>query len=348
MSVLVEALSVIVARSALDSKLPGGADAYLAAARAPESPARFAVTDEELTSVSFLTPEEATRFIETLVEQGLVESEEGGTGDIAFVDQHYGPSVETPWIEWAKHDDGFTYCWLAGREPGDVAVPEGWSPAQSMSLVRHDIRDEPGRMMRLAEEDGLEIWLDFKTGRQIAAVPHQPGTTEEEPGRKRRRRRRTSIMATVKRALDEQSWRYAAVEGAPLLTFNVLGERATYPCWVAVNEDADQCTAFVVLPHRVPEDKRSAMSELLTRINYGLAIGNLEMDFADGELRFRASIDVEGGRLSPRMVQTMFTAGLWTFDRFHDALMRVMYAGASAADALDALEDDEEEEEEEP
>lgn len=344
MSVLVEALSVVVARSSLDAKFPGGAEAYLAAARAPESPGRFAVADDDLTSVSFLTPEDATRFIERLIEQGLTETEEGENGDIAFVDQHYGPSVECPWIEWAKHEDGFTYCWLAGREPGDVAVPEGWSPAQSLSLVRHDIRDEPGRMMRLAEEDGLEIWLDFKTGRQIAAVPHQPqagGTAA--PAAKRRRRRRTSIMATVRRALEEQSWRYAMVEGAPLLTFNVLGERATYPCWAAVNEEADQFTAFVVLPHRVPEDKRVAMGELLTRINYGLAIGNLEMDFADGELRFRASVDVEGGRLSPRMVQTMFTAGLWTFDRFYDALMRVMYAGASAAEALEGVDEEEEE-----
>lgn len=343
MSVLVEALSVIVRRSSLDAMFPGGAEAYLAAARAPESPARFGVSDEELTSVSFLTPEDATRFIEALVEQGLTETEEGTPGDIAFVDQHYGPSVECPWIQWAKHDDGFTYCWLAGREPGDVAVPEGWSPAQSMSLVRHDIRDEPGRMMRLAEEDGLEIWLDFKTGRQIAAVPQEPQSVAGTAPAKRRRRRRTSIMSIVRRALDEQSWRYAMVEGAPLLTFNVLGERATYPCWAAVNEEADQCTAFVVLPHRVAEDKRVAMGELLTRINYGLAIGNLEMDFADGELRFRASVDVEGGRLSPRMVQTMFTAGLWTFDRFYDALMRVMYAGASAAEALEGVEEDEEE-----
>lgn len=347
MSVLIEALTVVVPRSALDASFPGGAAAYIAAGAAPESPARFAVADEHLTAVSFLAPEEATRLIDSLLELGLVESDDNVPGDIAFVDQHYGPSTECPWLEWQRHDDGYTLCWLSGTEPGEVAVPAEWSPAQSIALVRHDIRDEPGRMMRLAEEDGLEIWLDFKTGRQIAAVPQavREGGGQEEPepgpatkGKRRRRKRATSIMATMRRALEEQGWRYAVVEEAPLVAFNVAGERATYPCWGAANDDTEQCTAFVVFPHRVPEHKRPVAAELLTRINYGLAIGNLEMDFADGELRFRASIDVEGGRLSTRMVLTMFTGGLWAFDRYHDALMKVMYAGATAEEAYDEVE----------
>lgn len=356
MSVLIEALTVVVPRSALEAKFPGGTEAYIAAAAASESPARYAVADEQLTAVSYLAPEEATRLIDSLLELGLVESEDNVAGDIAFVDQHYGPSTECAWLEWKRHDDGYTYCWLAGAEPGELAVPESWSPAQSIALVRHDIRDEPGRMMRLAEEDGLEIWLDFKTGRQIAAVP-QPASEGAEPsrsegegtatkGKRRRRKRVASIMATMRRALEEQGWRYAVVEEAPLVAFNVAGERATYPCWGAANDDTDQCTAFVVFPHRVPENKRTVAAELLTRINYGLAIGNLEMDFADGELRFRASIDVEGGRLSTRMVLTMFTGGLWAFDRYHDALMKVMYAGASAEEAYDEVEEAEGEGEE--
>lgn len=352
MSVLIEALSVVVPRSALEAKYPGGTDAYLASFRT-DSHTRFAVADEHLAAASFLAPEEATRLIESLVELGMVESDEttGGEGDIAFVDQHYGPSAECRWLQWQRHDDGYTYCWLTGTEPGEVVAPDGWSPAQSIALVRHDIRDEPGRMIRLAEEDGLEIWLDFKTGRQIAAIP-QPASSESaeeatgaSKGKRRRRRRSGSIMATMRRALEEQGWRYAVVEDAPLVAFNVTGDRATYPCWGAANDETEQCTAFVVFPHRVPEEKRVAAAELLTRINYGLAIGNLEMDFADGELRFRASIDVEGGRLSTRMVLTMFTGGLWAFDRYHDALMKVMYAGASAEEAYDEVEEAEGEEE---
>jgi hypothetical protein len=51
MSVLVEALTVIVRRLTLDVSWPGGTDAYLAAVYA-DSPARLACADGNLTSVS--------------------------------------------------------------------------------------------------------------------------------------------------------------------------------------------------------------------------------------------------------------------------------------------------------
>jgi len=35
------------------------------------------------------------------------------------------------------------------------------------------------------------------------------------------------------------------------------------------------------------------VNEFLTRANYGLNIGNFEMDFQDGEIRFKTAIDVE-------------------------------------------------------
>lgn len=53
----------------------------------------------------------------------------------------------------------------------------------------------------------------------------------------------------------------------------------------------------------VPEDRRLALAEFLTRANYGLFIGNFEMDWQDGEVRYKTSIDVAGDRLSTALVQ---------------------------------------------
>lgn len=47
---------------------------------------------------------------------------------------------------------------------------------------------------------------------------------------------------------------------------------------------------YGVLPARVPVERRPAVAELLTRINYGLILGNFELDLDDGEVRFKASI----------------------------------------------------------
>ena len=52
------------------------------------------------------------------------------------------------------------------------------------------------------------------------------------------------------------------------------------------------------MPIRVAEEQRQIVAELLARINYGLNIGNFELDMTDGEIRYKTSIDVEGGELT--------------------------------------------------
>lgn len=374
MSVLIEALSVVVPRSVLDRSWPGGTDAFLAKCQEAETDARYAVMDRFLVAVSFLAPDEAQRIIRELGEHGIEEpDEERRADDVAFLDQHMGPSMPCAWLEWRKQDEGFTEAWLAGTEPGALVAPEGWSPEQSMTLVRHDLREEPGRMMRIGEEDGLEIWLDFKTGRQIAAPPldadidagggeaegegvvptsvgdflldddEDEGEEEDEdatPKSTGRKAEPGTLLDVVQRALTSHEWHYHTLDDAPLVHFTVVGAAGTYPCWAAVNDDAEQCSVFVVFPHRVASDRRLAVAELIARANYGLAIGNFEMDFADGELRFRVSVDVEGGTLTPTMVQTMFDAALWTMERFHDPIMRVVYGGATPEQALEGLDEE--------
>jgi hypothetical protein len=62
--------------------------------------------------------------------------------------------------------------------------------------------------------------------------------------------------------------------------------------WLLVgqaHEHLDCACVYCVLPDRVPEPRRDAVAMLLTRINYGLVIGNFELDLDDGEVRFKAS-----------------------------------------------------------
>jgi len=48
----------------------------------------------------------------------------------------------------------------------------------------------------------------------------------------------------------------------------------------------------------VISSKRGAVAEFINRANYGIIIGNFEMDFADGEIRYKTSIDVQGDKLT--------------------------------------------------
>ena len=172
MSILVEAISVVILRSALERKYPGGAAAFiclLASRRSLEH--RYVCSDSHLVCLSYFTPDAADRGAELLADAGLTDIQDNEFIDFAIVDQHYGPTLQCPWLAWHREPDGFTRAWLAGELPGGLSTPEGWTPDHAHRIRRIDIREIPNRALKLAEEDGVETWLDFTTGRITVGRP---------------------------------------------------------------------------------------------------------------------------------------------------------------------------------
>ncbi len=131
MSILVEALSVVIPRHVLDAGYPGGTEGYLETARRARG-ARYAISDDRLACVSFASPADADAFTLPLSALGL-GSEEGAPPPVACLDEDFGPTAACPWLRWRRHDDGFTSCWLEWTEPGELAAPPDWLPPRQRS-----------------------------------------------------------------------------------------------------------------------------------------------------------------------------------------------------------------------
>lgn len=175
MSVLVEAICVVVRRTSLNRKFPGGVDAFLSRASSRlSSEHRYICSDESFVCLSYYTPDAADRGAAPLIEAGLTEIEGDEFVDFAMVDQQYGPTLPCHWLAWSRDPEGFTCAWLAGELPGELSAPREWTPEQSRRLARFDIRNIPDRAMKLADENGVETWLDFMTGRITMSMPRRP------------------------------------------------------------------------------------------------------------------------------------------------------------------------------
>ena len=61
-------------------------------------------------------------------------------------------------------------------------------------------------------------------------------------------------------------------------------------CKVIVQPRWKDIVVRLILPFKVPEDKRKSVAEYLIRANYSLMIGAFEMDFSDGEIAFRNAL----------------------------------------------------------
>jgi hypothetical protein len=69
-----------------------------------------------------------------------------------------------------------------------------------------------------------------------------------------------------------------------------------------------------------------------------MRIGNFELDFDDGEIRYKTSIDVEGGELSSKMIDNLLRANLSTINRYFAGLMELIYGDKPASDVIKRIE----------
>jgi hypothetical protein len=105
-----------------------------------------------------------------------------------------------------------------------------------------------------------------------------------------------------------------------------------------VAEEQDRVVFYSVAPKETPPDRRLAMAAFLTRANYGMLIGNFEMDFADGEVRYKTSIDVEGDRLSTALMQQIVYANVRTMDRYLPGIYQIMETAQTPEEVIAQIE----------
>lgn len=133
---------------------------------------------------------------------------------------------------------------------------------------------------------------------------------------------------------EEDEWDFQWMEGASVLSMGFSGKNGKWQCFAQAREAQQQFVFYSVLPINVPPDKRQKVAELITRINYGMVIGNFELDFDDGEVRYKTSVDVEGAELTPPMIRQMVYANIIITDRYLSAVMRTIYSDITPLEAI--------------
>ena len=93
----------------------------------------------------------------------------------------------------------------------------------------------------------------------------------------------------------EDGWPLLEVDPGKTWQLTFKGTQGLWTCYAEIREEFFQFTFYSICPINVPEHKRAAVAELLTRVNSRLQLGNFEMDFDSGDLRYRTSLSLDGG-----------------------------------------------------
>ena len=146
------------------------------------------------------------------------------------------------------------------------------------------------------------------------------------------------IFDTVVKFFEDMGWSFSQIEGRPILKFNFIGRNGQWICYAHAREEHEQLIFYSICPALVPEEKKTAMMEFISRANYGLTIGNFEMSFPEGEVRFKTSIDVEGEELTPGLIRNLIQANIAIMDRYLPGIMAVIHTDISPAEAIAEVE----------
>jgi hypothetical protein len=146
------------------------------------------------------------------------------------------------------------------------------------------------------------------------------------------------LLGVAAGALEERELDWQETSDDEVIRSDLAGENGVWACFVVARQKESRCTIYSQAPWETPPDQRREMSELITRINFGLPLGNFEMDFTDGEVRFKTSIDVSGTRMSSELFDDLFEPNIATMDRYLPALEAVRDGRMEPKVAVDMVE----------
>jgi hypothetical protein len=138
--------------------------------------------------------------------------------------------------------------------------------------------------------------------------------------------------------LDEDEWFPRRIEGKYAYSMSYSGKNGDLRCYAIIRVDLEEFLFYAVAPVKVPEEVRTAVAEYITRANYGLRIGNFEMDYSDGEVRYKSSLDFESQSLTSDLIRNSIYPAVHTMDRYLPGLLRVSFGGATPHEAIEEVE----------
>jgi hypothetical protein len=157
-----------------------------------------------------------------------------------------------------------------------------------------------------------------------------PLTSERAPGETKA----GGALTELKALFRENGWPFSEVQGASVLLSELSGDLGRWRFYAQVVEELELILFYSVCPLRVPEHRRYEVSEFLTRANYGLAAGNFELDFADGEVRYKTALQLQVDGLDGATLRRVMRANGVAVETYLPGIGAVI-AGTGARPALE-------------
>ena len=173
--------------------------------------------------------------------------------------------------------------------------------------------------------DNLENWI----GEGLSEIERELESSE-------------SILETVMDFFTAEDWPFARTNDPSTLRLAFRGNNGLWTCYARVKEPEGTFVFYSICPVNAPETKRLAMAEFLTLANFGLVNGNFEMDFNDGEIRYKTGIVVKGAQqalakkshLTAALLKQLVYGNVMMMEQYLPGIMALLEKDISPKEAI--------------
>ena len=135
-----------------------------------------------------------------------------------------------------------------------------------------------------------------------------------------------------------EDWEFYITKNPSILRVACEGKSGKWFCYAEVDEIEQRFAFYSVSPHQASPEKLSAVAEYTSRANYGMTIGNFELDFTDGEIRYKTSIDFQDNQPSFGAIAQLVYTNIAMMERYLPGILAVIEEDIKPNEAIELIE----------
>jgi len=139
--------------------------------------------------------------------------------------------------------------------------------------------------------------------------------------------------------LKSQNWNYDFNEEDGLFRFGMSLENKMNNCRMVVMIGEELFTSYAISPVSADADTMAQVANYLTRANYGLKIGNFELDYRDGEIRYKATLFCADTIPPLNIVERVTDMPFRMMEHYGGGLLNVLFGNADPASEIAKIDD---------
>lgn len=149
------------------------------------------------------------------------------------------------------------------------------------------------------------------------------------------------IADELKNYLQNNDWNFQFDDDRGVFSFglNIRSKLKSIRYIIGVNEDS--YIVYAISPISADnddDDQMKRIAEFVCRANFGLRVGNFELDFRDGEIRYKCYVSCDGVIPTTEMITESVHCPAAMFTRYGDGIIQVLFNDAPAEQTVTVCE----------